>query len=148
GTRALTIEGMIKAQKGTVAVVKRYSGIIDVVAIFLIAGIMIILTSSQVRRQKKDIGFLLAIGTSPWMITALFVIKAAIVGALGGLLGYLLGNPITHKIAASLIGASLPMPEGGLTSIFIFSIIVSSISALIPAVCAARIDPIEILREV
>lgn len=146
-TQAVTIAGMLKAQKGTIAEAKRYSAVTLAVAIFLIAGIVIALISSQVRRQVREIGLLLATGASPWLIVLMFTLTAALVGGLGGLAGHFLGFPLTAKVASSLIGLPLPASEGLLGATLALSIIVSTLSALVPAVRAARLDPTEVLRE-
>lgn len=148
GTKALTMKGMIKAQKGTVAAVKRYSAVIYAVAVLLIVGIVVVLISSQVRRQRREIGLLLTIGTAPWIITMFFIVTAGAVGLLGGLAGFMLGYPLTENIASSLIGASLSVQEGSLMLVLVFSSMISVVSALIPAIRAAKLDPTEILREV
>jgi putative ABC transport system permease protein len=148
GTKAITVEGMIKAQKGTVETVKRYSAIIYAVAIILIIVIVSILISSQVRRQKRQIGLLLAIGTAPYIVSLLFIIKAGLVGVIGSLLGYLLGYPLINNVGSVLMGTSLSIPEGSLLIVLIASLTVSILSALFPALHAARLDPTEILREV
>ncbi len=140
---------MIKAQKGTITAVKRYSVIIYVVAVLLIIGIVSILISSQVRRQRRQIGLLLAIGTAPSVISALFILKAGLVGIGGSLFGYMLSYPLIKKIGSILMGTSLTMPEGSLIIVLVSSLIISVISALVPALRASRLDPTEILfREV
>ena len=149
GTKAITIQGMIEAQKGTIAAVKRYSVIIYAVAVLLIIGIVSILISSQVRRQRRQIGLLLAIGTAPSVISALFILKAGLVGIGGSLFGYMLSYPLIKKIGSILMGTSLTMPEGSLIIVLVSSLIISVISALVPALRASRLDPTEILfREV
>jgi ABC-type antimicrobial peptide transport system permease subunit len=148
GTKALTVKGMLKAQKGTVAAVKRYSVITYSVAVLLIAGIVIVLIASQVRRQMKEIGLLLAVGTSPWVIILFFTTTAGLIGTAGGLSGYLLGFPLTEKIAASLIGMPLPASKVSLMMVLALSSAISMVSAIVPALKAARLDPTKVLREV
>lgn len=148
GTRAVTIAGMLKAQKGTVATAKRYSKVAIAITIALIAAIVIGLIASQVRRQIRQIGLLLATGSSPWFVVLLFTSKAAIIGLLGGLAGYWLGFPLTEDIAARLIGITLPVPSGLMTPTITLALVVSVAAAAIPAFWAARLDPTRVLREV
>jgi putative ABC transport system permease protein len=147
-SRAITIAGMLKAQKGTVATAKRYSKVAFWITIGLIAAIVIGLIASQVRRQIRLIGLLLATGSSPWYVVFLFMCKAAIIGLLGGLGGYYLGAPLTENVAAKLIGVALPVPSGLLMPTLILAIAVSVAAAIVPAIWAARMDPTIVLREV
>lgn len=148
GSRAVTIAGMLKAQKGTVATAKRYSKVALAITIALIAAIVCGLIASQVRRQIRQIGLLLATGAPPWFVVLVFTCKAAIIGLLGGLGGYLLGFPLTKDVAARLIGVSLPVPSGLLVPTLILALLVSVFAAVIPAIWAARLDPTRVLREV
>ncbi len=147
GTRAITVAGMMKAQKGTIVEAKKYSLITLTVAILLIGGIMIALMLSQVRRQAREIGLLLATGATPRHIALLFVASAAMAGGVGGLAGYYLGIPLTAKVASALIGLPMSVSENLLGMTLVFSILVSSLAAFPPAAYAARLDPAEVLRE-
>ena len=147
-THAVTIAGMLKAQKGTVATAKRNSKVTLGVSVLLIGAIVILLMSSQVKRQIRQIGLLLATGSSPWFIVLLFVAKAGVIGILGGLGGYLLGFPLTNTIAFRLIGAPLPVSDRLLGLTLALAVGVSIVAALLPAARAARLDPTEVLREI
>ncbi len=148
GSRAVTIAGMLKAQKGTVATAKRYSKVAVAITVALIGVIVVGLIASQVKRQIRQIGLLLATGSPPWFVVLLFTSKAAIIGLLGGLGGYLLGFPLTNDVAARLIGVGLPVPSGLLWPTVALAISVSIVAAVIPAIWAARLDPTRVLREV
>lgn len=148
GSRAVTIAGMLKAQKGTVATAKRYSKVALAITVGLIAAIVVGLIASQVKRQIRQIGLLLATGASPWFVVLLFTGKAAIIGALGGVGGYMLGFPLTEDVAARMIGLSLPVPSGLAWPTVGLAVLVSVLAAVIPATWAARLDPTRVLREV
>ncbi len=147
-SRAVTIAGMLKAQKGTVETAKRYSKVTIAITIALIAAIVVGLIASQVRRQIRQIGLLLATGSPPWFVVFVFICKAAIIGVLGGVGGYLAGFPLTEDVAARMIGVSLPVPGGLLVPTVALAVVVSVVAAVIPAVLAARLDPTRVLREV
>ncbi len=148
GSRAVTIAGMLKAQKGTVETAKRYSKVAFAITIALIGAIVIGLIASQVRRQIRQIGLLLATGSPPWFVVLVFTCKAAIIGLLGGFGGYYLGFPLTKDVAARMIGVSLPVPSGLLWPTVGLAFTVSLVAAIIPAIWAARLDPTRVLREV
>jgi len=148
GTQALTISGMLEAQKGTIAQAKRYSRTSLIAAIVLIAGLIMALIASQVRRQVREIGLLLATGAEPLRIVLQFVLKAAIVGVLGGALGHVLGRPITERVASAMVGVPLPAPASLLVPTVLLSGLLCAVAAFLPALRAARLDPTEVLRDV
>lgn len=148
GVKALTMQGMLRAQQGTIASAKRYTFMIHAVAIVLIAGIIMLLTWSQVRRAKREIGLLLAIGTTPAMITAFYAAAAGLVGVLGSFSGYALGTFLTTTAVSRLMGVSLVAAEGTLPVALGLSVTGSILAALYPALRAGRLDVTEILREV
>ncbi len=147
-TNAVTVAGLLKAQKETIAEAKRYSLVTMVVTVLLIGGVVIVLILSQVRRGLREFGLLIATGAPPWQIALLFVVNAALVGGVGGLAGHFLGLPLTAKVASTLIGFPLPVPEGLLGITLALSITVSGVAALPPAAYAASLDPTEALREI
>ena len=102
---------------------------------------------SQVRRSRREIGLLLAVGTPPWNINSLVVAKAALVGVIGGGLGYLIGIPITTYFASSALEISLKPSSDLLPVALAIGFFTSTISAFIPAQQAANMDPVEVLRE-
>lgn len=147
GTRAVTVAGVMKSQTGIIAKVKKYSKVLYGLAILLIAGITAALTSGQLRRQIREIGLLLAIGARSSSVIVLFILMAALVGSVGAAMGLLLGIPLTEYFTSRLIGYSLPISDIQFAPILALTIGVSIVSALVPALRAARLDPTIVLRE-
>jgi ABC-type antimicrobial peptide transport system permease subunit len=110
-----------------------------------------------VYERTSEIGILKAIGASPADIRALFVVEAALIGLLGGLVGtlggWLLGLALNEGILAILRWQEVPV-EGTffvLTPWLIalalaFAAVVGLLAGLYPAARAARLDPLEALR--
>ncbi|MDA8132854.1 MAG: hypothetical protein M0011_15230 [Elusimicrobia bacterium] len=148
GTRAVTVAGVIKAQTGAVAAVRRYSSAIHAGALCLIMGIVSILTAYQVRRNRRELGLLLATGAQPRLIAALFVLKAALAGALGAAAGAALAVFLLRN-AAGLLAPAAVIPGIGaqLPWLLALSAGASAAAALLPALGAARLDPVEVIRE-
>ena len=54
GTRAVTVAGMIEAQKGSVATMQRYSGVLHATGIGVVALVIASLVASQARRRRRE----------------------------------------------------------------------------------------------
>lgn len=147
GTRAITVAGVLQAQKGTVETMTRYGVALHVVGIFLVGATIVALIASQVRRSVREIGLLLAVGASPAMVAGLIVVKAGLVGAIGGWLGYLAGIPLTTRLGSSLLQVPLEPAAGLWVPAMACSALVTMAAALVPAQRAGRLDPSQILRE-
>jgi len=107
-------------------------------------GVMNVMLVNVAERQR-EVGVRRAVGATGWDIINQFLIEAAIIGFLGGILGYGLG------LAGAYI-ASLYLPltpyiywQTAVLSIGL-SIIIGVISGVYPAARATRRDPIESLR--
>jgi len=133
-------------------------------AFSIVAGVIIFVSalnilnvqSTAVLERFKEIGILRSIGASKRDIRKIFLMEAAVLGFLGGILGILLGlgvNKLTDVILLyyfpdvsfkpiSLFYTSWWLILGA----FAFSIVISVISGYYPASKAAKIDPIEALR--
>lgn len=147
GTRAITVAGMLKAQKGSVATMQRYSGIFNVTGLAIVGAIVATLIASQARRRIREIGLLVAIGAAPRKVAWMLTLQAVAVGAVGGLGGWLAAIPLTRRLGEVFLGASLAPPAGALLPAVGLVALVSAIAASIPAYRAAALDPTVVLRE-
>ena len=147
GTRAITVAGVLKAQKGTVATMERYSLALYLVGLLLVGGTVAALISSQVRRSMREIGLLLAVGASTGTVQGLLVVKAAVLGAAGGLLGYFAGIPLTTALGSRLLELPLEPPSGLWLPTLALCTLVSVAAASLPAWRASHLDPTQLLRE-
>ena len=147
GTRAITVAGVLKAQKGTVDTMKRYAATLYAVGGLLVGLVVAALISSQVRRSVREIGLLLAVGASTVTVQALLVIKAGLVGMTGGLLGYLIGIPLTTELGSRLLQLPLEPSSNLWLPALALCALVSMAAAALPAHRAARLDPCQALRE-
>jgi putative ABC transport system permease protein len=64
-----------------------------------------------VQRRRRDIGILRAIGADPWQVCMLFLCEAAVLGAIGGLLGVVIGARVADR-TFSVLGAALEVMHG------------------------------------
>jgi putative ABC transport system permease protein len=107
-------------------------------------GVMAIMTIS-VTERTREIGVRKAIGARRQEILVQFLIEAAVLTSIGGILGLLLGSAI--GVGVNLIsGFPVSLPWWSFALGLGFSAFIGIFFGMLPAWRAARLDPIEALR--
>ena len=138
-----------------------FSGIALVVGALMVVNTMII----SVYERTKEIGLTKALGASDYDIMKMFLAECLIIGIIGGVFGDLLGigfsmlidlvgKPFLVSALGSDLGAGLQ--SGSITAItpwmlaagFAISLVLSIVSGLYPARRAARLNPLDALRQI
>lgn len=132
-------------------------GVIGLVAIITASlGIVNTMVMSIIER-RREIGVLKSLGADQADIRMLFLVESGVIGTLGAAGGILLGWVVTRIISA--IARSI-MTKQGLDPVELFrlplwlillalgfGLLVSIAAGLFPAIRAARVDPVEALRQ-
>lgn len=147
-------DGIKKWLKGATIV----AGFLAFVAVFVAAlGIVNTMVMSVLERTR-EIGLLKALGATDRDVAALFLAESAILGLAGGVLGIGLSvglGAIGNQQGRQLIEKATMMPFEATLFVFpwwllggglAFSVGVGLIAALVPALRAARVDPVVALR--
>ena len=111
---------------------------------------------TAVLERTKEIGVLKALGARARDVLLIFVAEAAVIGLAGGLVGILvavglgrLGNTVVDRLTqtASSSGFDVFRTDLGVVGIaLLLAIVLSTVSGLLPALRAARQDPVRALR--
>jgi len=113
----------------------------------LVGGIVIMnIMLASIRERTREIGVRIAVGARRRDIFIQFLVQTILITALGGVLGILLGFAILKQVGNYLqieVVASVQMIWVSL----LVSIGVGLIFGVVPAVRAARLDPVVALRE-
>jgi len=137
--------------------------VLGVILLLAMAGIANTVILSVIERLK-EIGMMKAMGMKVKEVTFLIGLEAAGIGVLGGLLGVILGAGAVYLLTSYGINiyagmeGELDLPismaviygswkPGTFIFVFIYSIVVSFISGLIPAYWGAKKEPVDILHE-
>ncbi|MGE3807697.1 MAG: ABC transporter permease, partial [Gemmataceae bacterium] len=104
-----------------------------------------VLTFLNVRERSVEIGILRALGVKSMQVFALFLAKAALIGLLGALFGYLGGWALGALWGGE--GLSYLFNPELLLAVLIAAPVVCCLAGWFPALVAARQDPAVILRE-
>jgi putative ABC transport system permease protein len=148
----------VKATKPSVAV----NGFKQFVAIFtaittgaallalIIGGLSVINTMIMaVSERVREIGLKKALGANSGDIIREYLLEAAMIGLIGGVVGYLLGVGLTTAINAAGRASNLELFLITPTLTFLvigFAVILGAIAGVLPAIRAARLDPVIALR--
>lgn len=111
-------------------------------AITLAVALIGVLCSMLAATYEKtgEIGILLAIGAQPRDIRRLFLLQSGLLCALGGLCGLAVAG------GALYWGTSI-LPDWRISAgLLLLSVICGTVAGLLPAVCAARLDPVDAMR--
>jgi putative ABC transport system permease protein len=103
---------------------------------------------ANVFERRREIGTLMALGADSWLIQKIFLLKALLLGAAGGIGGYVLGTILAVVLGPRLAGVPvLPMPLLALAAIGI-SVGLTIAASYFPARRAARLDPCATFQEI
>jgi len=115
----------------------------------VIGGLSVVNTMIMaVNERVREIGLKKALGAHTGQVMRDYLLEAAVIGAIGGLVGYALGLGLTSLVTAaggSSLDIFLVTPR--LTAIALgFAVAMATLAGILPALRAARLDPVTALR--
>ncbi len=102
--------------------------------------------SYLVNVRQREVGLRLALGAMPVQIVRQFLGQGMRVSLLGCVAGLGLAGAFTKELAGMLFGVS-PWDAITMTGVIALVIAVSIAASLLPATRAARVEPMQVLRE-
>ena len=99
----------------------------------------------SVTERTREIGVRKALGAKKKTIAFQFFLEAIIIGQLGGILGIIIGVLIGYGVSAAA-DFQFSTPWLAMFSAFTIAFIVAVVAGLLPAIKAAKLDPVESLR--
>ena len=120
---------------GSVAGISLVVGGVGILAVMLIS----------VRERVHEIGLRRAVGATRGDIRNQFLLESAILAALGGLTGVLIGVVITMAASSYGVWDAIVSWESAAVA-FVFSVTLGIVFGIYPAIRAASLEPIEALR--
>lgn len=116
----------------------------------IVSALMIIVTMyMSVSERTKEIGVLRALGESRRDIRRMFTCESIMIGLLSAILATVLGFGLGALLNVALYNIAkftmIQITFGNVVEVFVIALIISYISALLPARRAARLNPIDAL---
>jgi len=146
GARVNEVRQTASTSEGLLAKVKLL--LIMVTAVVLIsAGSSVTGTmSTTVLERGKEIGLMKAMGATRWEVLLIFCGEAALLGVLGGVIGYLLGSGIAQFITKTVFAASAEFIPWYVFISLGVSLFLALLGSIGPMVSVFRLDPVRSLR--
>jgi len=112
----------------------------------LVAGIGIMnIMLVSVTERTKEIGLRMAVGATGAVISLQFLIESVLISVTGGLLGIIAGCSAS-ELLVPLFGMPSSVPAWSIYVSFLVCVVIGVGFGYVPAVKAARMDPIEAIR--
>jgi len=109
-------------------------------------GVLAAMTSAVIDR-RREIGLLKALGATDGGVAALLLTEAAILGVVGGLLGFGIGFGAARAIGAAVFASPPPVPPAlGLLALLV-AVAVALVGTAWPLRAAVRLEPHRVLHE-
>lgn len=107
---------------------------------------------TAVLERQREIGIMKSIGAKNSDITTIFLIESALIGFFGGLIGMLIGaglSLLAQKLIETFLGKGffqVFLPWWLLLGALLFAMIIGTLSGILPARQAAKMNPVDALR--
>jgi putative ABC transport system permease protein len=141
----LTMSEKINEQASALQFVAALMGLFGLVAILLSAAGIYGLIAYSVAERRREIGIRMALGARPSQVLAMVVKLAAFLVAIGGTIGLTAGFVLAQFLSSMLYGVRAWDPTV-YALVPLLLIVVTLLATFLPALRAARVDPIVALR--
>lgn len=107
---------------------------------------MITLMHIAVTERMAEIGLLNALGATPARIRILFLLESTALSTLGGLIGLMVGYGAANLLGMLFTELPVSIPWLHVTAALLLSGLIGLIAGIIPAIRAAKLNPVDALR--
>lgn len=147
-TRIVTVGHIVNTQLETNQLLGKVS--VALLVIIVVVGAISIgnYMWANVEERRREIGTLITVGMNRFHIYRLFILKALILGVVGGILGYFVGTFSAVILGPQLAGLEVSPVGMYLVWSLVLAVFISLLGSWYPIYRAARMDPAQIMQEV
>ncbi|ABI59594.1 ABC transporter permease [Nitrosomonas eutropha] len=107
---------------------------------------MITLMHITVTERMAEIGLLNALGATPMRIRILFLLESTALSTLGGIVGLITGSGIAGLLGILVSDLPISIPWRYVIAALLLSGVIGLAAGIVPAIRAARLNPVDALR--
>jgi putative ABC transport system permease protein len=143
---ARTVKQLVNAEMNILGKIENMMFLVTIIALLASAlGVMTTMTTSVIER-KKEIGLMKSVGAQNKKIVSLFFSEATIIGAIGGISGFIVGVVLSQFIGMSVFNTLITPRYEIIPIVLLISIIVALIASVFPIRKAVKVEPAIVLR--
>ncbi len=146
--KVTALKQAVMSKMQSIELFKSFSYGISVLVIFIGSLLVFVTMMGSVNERKREIGVFRAIGFRRGHVMQIILLEAMVVGLVGGLLGFFMGNGISWALVPLVITngsfAGINISLGG--AAILLAVSLSLLASLYPAHRASNLDPSEALR--
>jgi putative ABC transport system permease protein len=131
-----------------------FLNVLAFIAIFVSCFVIYNVFSITVAQRKQENALMRAVGASRRQVAAALVIESVLIGLIGSAIGIVLGMALALALKAGFKALGLDLPSSGLTLLprtiivtLIVGLVVTVLSALLPALRSGRVPPVAAMRD-
>jgi putative ABC transport system permease protein len=107
---------------------------------------MVTLMHIAVSERVAEIGLLTALGATRARIRSLFLVESIALSTVGGLVGLIAGSGIAGVLKLIIAGLPVNVPWNYVLAALCLSMLIGLVAGVVPAMRAARLNPVDALR--
>ena len=138
-----------RVTRSEASVLEKLTALVFLVTLVVLLLTMICVSTTMmavVSERRREIGLCKALGASDNSIRAEFLGEGMFLGALGGVMGALLGFVFAQVVSVNVFGSSITFQPLLLPVTVIVSMVIAAVSCLLPIKRAVAIDPALVLK--
>jgi putative ABC transport system permease protein len=146
GAKVTEVRQIARTSEGLLAKVKLLMVLVAAVVLISAGSSVTGTMSTTVLERSKEIGLMKAMGGTRWEVLLIFSAEAALLGLLGGVVGYLLGSAIAQFITKTVFAASSEIIHWFAGVSIGVSLFLALLGSLGPMISVFKLDPVRSLR--
>jgi putative ABC transport system permease protein len=145
----LVVSNLLQQKKGLESVLGTVTAVLSLIAgvSLIVSGLTVMTTMLvSVSERKREIGIKKSIGAKDFDIAKEFLLESVALSGTGGVIGAALGLAVTAAVCR-VSGIAFAVEPAPIFAAVAFAVVLGGIFGAYPAIKAARLEPIEALRQ-